>query len=82
MSTLRTLASMRPGEQGRVARIEVSPEVSRWLSALGIAPGTSLTLLRRGIWGGPLHLRSEVGAEFALDRSLASEVILRDEAPA
>lgn len=79
MSAVRTLATMRSGERGRVARVDVSPEVSRWLGALGIAPGTALTLLRRGLWGGPLHLRSDAGAEFAIASSLAAEVVLADE---
>lgn len=81
MSAPRSLASLRAGESGRVSRIAVEPEVTRWLGALGIASGTGLTVLRRGSWGGPLHVRSEAGADFALARSLAEDVLLDEGAP-
>ena len=81
-SRATTLAQLRPGETGRVRACRVDADVRRWLDALGIAAGEELTLLRRGVIGGPLHVRAGNGAEFALGRELASGVELDDEAPA
>jgi len=77
-----TLAELGPGASGRVVTCAVDAEVSRWLGALGIAPGVCLTVLRRGVFGGPLHVRAENGAEFALGRDLARGVSVRAEASA
>lgn len=76
MSAAQTLAALGPGERGLVAEVQGDPEVARWLRALGIEAGTSLTVLRRGLWGGPLHVRAASGAEFALDGALARDVVL------
>ena len=45
-----------------------------WLRAVGLFEGTHVTLLRRAPMGGPLHLRTHAGAEFAVDRQLARAV--------
>lgn len=74
--TATTLAQLRPGETGRVQACRVDGDVLRWLDALGIAAGEALTVLRRGAWGGPLHVRAGNGAEFAIGRELAAGVEL------
>lgn len=80
MSAAQTLATLGPGERGRVAEVCGDPEIVHWLAALGIEAGTGLTVLRRGPWGGPLHVRAQNGAEFALDGALAREVLLETSA--
>lgn len=75
-----TLAQLRPGETGCVRACRVDADVQRWLDALGIAAGEELTLLRRGVWGGPLHVRAGNGAEFAIGRELAAGVELGEPA--
>ena len=40
-----------------VAALAVEPGLRHRLEALGIKPGQSLKVLRRGWWSGPIHLR-------------------------
>jgi ferrous iron transport protein A len=42
-----------------------------WLRALGLFEGQTVRVLRRGLFGGPLHLRTGSGGEMAVDRSVA-----------
>lgn len=79
MRSTHSLATLHPGQRGRVIHVCGDAEVARWLCALGIEAGMGLTVLRRGLWGGPLHVRAENGAEFALARPLAEDVLLDEE---
>jgi DtxR family Mn-dependent transcriptional regulator len=58
----RPLAELEPGEQGVFVRISDSdPEMLRWLSERGIAPGDSLEVLERQPFDGPLLVRFDSG---------------------
>ena len=46
------------------------------LESMGISPGRALRVLRRAAFGGPLHVRLDTGAEFALDRAVARGVMV------
>ena len=67
----RSLADLAPGERGRFTRVSDSnPEMLRYLSQRGIAPGAELEVVGREPFGGPLTLRAN-GREHALGDQLA-----------
>ena len=70
------LSQLTVGGSGRVAAISLEAREVEWLRAVGIAEGTRVTLLRRAPLGGPVHLRTGSGAEFAVDRELAGAVMV------
>lgn len=71
-----TLADLRPGTSARVSRVALDTGDAEWLRAVGVAAGETLTVLRRAALGGPLHVRTSSGGEFAVDRSLARSITL------
>jgi DtxR family Mn-dependent transcriptional regulator len=67
----RALADLAAGERGVFARVSDSdPEMLRYLSDLGIAPGDEVELTGREPFGGPLTVRAN-GREHALGDQLA-----------
>jgi DtxR family Mn-dependent transcriptional regulator len=67
----RSLADLAPGDRGVFARVSDSnPDMLRYLSKRGIAPGDELELLGREPFGGPLTVRTG-GGEHALGDQLA-----------
>src|SRR5215472_8589290 len=80
----QTLATLAPGKPARVLELELEHDVREWLSAVGIGEGEELTVLRRAAFGGPMHVRTKSGGEFALNLALARSIVIRpteDEAP-
>ena len=76
----RALADLEPGERGLLARVSDSnPEMLRYLSDLGIVPGSELEVRGREPFGGPLTVASK-GREHALGLPLARAI--RVELPA
>ena len=73
----KTLADSRVGDTVIVTRVELADDVTGWLSAVGLTDGEELTLLRRAILGGPLHVRLRHGGELAVARDVASHIIVR-----
>jgi len=70
----RSLAGLLPGSAGLVLAVELEDDLTRWLAAIGIACGDRVEVLRRAPFGGPIHLRTHAGGEFAVDRSLALQI--------
>jgi len=67
----RSLADLAPGDRGVFARVSDSnPDMLRYLSKRGIAPGDELELVGREPFGGPLTVRTG-GGEHALGDQLA-----------
>ncbi len=58
----------------QIKEIELEQELGEWLRAVGICEGERLTVLRRAAFGGPVHVRTRSGGEFALNRSLAHSI--------
>lgn len=61
----------------RVVRVsDEHPEVLRYLAEIGIAPGVSVQITKRGPFGGPIFLRIDNGGEetFALSREVAERI--------
>jgi DtxR family Mn-dependent transcriptional regulator len=73
----RALAALEPGDSGTLARVsDAEPEMLRYLSARGIAPGVRLTIVDKQPFGGPLFVN--FGAEtHALGGRLAASMRVR-----
>lgn len=71
-----TLAALTPGKQVVVQRLSLDGETAVWLRALGIGEGEQLCVLRRAAFGGPIHVRTSAGGEFAVDRSIAAAIFV------
>ena len=78
-----SLASAAVGARVRIVHANVDADVSAWLAAVGLHAGEEVTVLRRAILGGPLHIRTAGGGEFAVARELAARlIVLANEAGA
>ena len=58
----------------RVVDVSQDREVTAWLAAVGLHEGEEVSVLRRAAFGGPIHIRTSDGGEFALNRHLARSV--------
>ncbi len=67
------------GVSACVDTISLDADVSAWLAAVGIAAGESIVVLRRAAFGGPIHVRTGSGGEFAVARALAKSITMREE---
>jgi ferrous iron transport protein A len=69
-----SLVSLRAGERVRIHRIAQDSEHAAWLRAVGMHEGAEIVVLRFAPFGGPIHLRSSDGGEFAIHRDLARAI--------
>jgi DtxR family transcriptional regulator, Mn-dependent transcriptional regulator len=68
----RSLAELGPGDRGRFTRVSDSnPDMLRYLSDRGIAPGDELELVSHEPFGGPVTVNAN-GREHPLGDQLAS----------
>ncbi len=70
----RTLDRLGIGREARVEALHLERAELDWVRAVGIFEGERLRVLRRAVFGGPLHVRTRSGGEFALDRRLAARI--------
>lgn len=77
-SAPRCLDTIARGVPVAIVAFALEPEVVRWLEAVGISLGEELVVLRRAAFGGPIHVRTSAGGEFALALSLAGSIEVRD----
>ncbi len=73
----RFLADAKIGEPLVVVRVDLDPSLRGWLAGVGIVEGEELTLLRRAMLGGPLHVRLAEGGELAVARDVAAQIAVR-----
>jgi ferrous iron transport protein A len=73
----RGLSSVAVGDTVEVVALRLEADLAGWLRAVGICEGDRVTVLRRAVFGGPIHVRMSSGGEFALHRALAASVITR-----
>ncbi len=72
-SSMKTLAQLKPGERSRIVGIDPrDPEAMRKVLCLGIMPGERIELIRRS----PAVVFAMGGSQFALDRELASCILV------
>lgn len=77
---LETLANAPIGAALRIASVALDDDAAAWLAAVGLHEGEHLVLLRRGALGGPLHVRTASGGEFAVAREIATRIAVAREA--
>lgn len=70
------LSVVAVGTPVRVAELDLDGDLGEWLRAVGICEGECLVVLRRAAFGGPVHVRTRSGGEFALNRSLAQSIVV------
>ena len=75
----RSLDLIVVGASATVTSIVLDVDQAAWLAAVGIREGDRLTVLRRAAFGGPLHVRTSSGGEFAIARSLSRAILVRIE---
>lgn len=68
------LANATVGRRVRIARVDLDGEAASWLAAVGLHDGEELIVLRRAVFGGPLHVRTSSGGEFAVAREVALKI--------
>jgi len=66
-----SLADAATGERVQIARVDLDGEAAAWIGAVGLNEGEVLVVLRRAALGGPLHVRTSSGGEFAVAREVA-----------
>ena len=73
----RSVADLKPGQQGIVTQIGASGALRQRLLDMGILPETPIDLERAGLGGDPLWIRCQ-GARLALRRAEAAVIRVRD----
>ena len=73
MTTL-SLAEAVNGRRVRITAVDLDGEAAAWLGAVGLHEGEELVVLRRAALGGPLHVRTGGGGEFAVARDVAQRI--------
>jgi ferrous iron transport protein A len=69
-----SLASAPLAVRVKIARVTLEGEAAAWVSAVGLHEGEELVVLRRAALGGPLHVRTGSGGEFAIGREVAEHI--------
>jgi ferrous iron transport protein A len=75
-----TLADAEIGRRLRIVELDVELDARGWLDAVGLHAGEEIVVLRRAMLGGPLHVRTSAGGEFAVARELASHIVVNEGA--
>lgn len=65
------LAQVANGRRVRIVGGKLDAEVTGWIEAVGLGEGEEVTVLRRAAFGGPLHVRTGAGGEFAVAKEVA-----------
>ena len=61
----------------QIASVELEGEAGAWVAAVGLHEGEELVVLRHALLGGPLHVRTSSGGEFAVAREVAAKITVR-----
>lgn len=78
-TTASQLASLRPGQTGRVTRIEGNAQTQRRLAALGFVPGSPVVALRVAPLRDPVEYRVR-GTKISIRRTEASLILIERDA--
>lgn len=71
-----SLASATLGDPVRISAVDLDGDATAWLAAVGLHDGEELVVLRRAVLGGPIHVRTGSGGEFAVARELAARIVV------
>jgi ferrous iron transport protein A len=55
----------------RVVGARLDEDIAGWIAAVGLHSGEEVVVLRRAAFGGPLHVRTASGGEFAVAQEIA-----------
>jgi len=69
-----SLSEAELGRSLRIEAIDLEGEAAAWLDAVGLHGGEVVVVLRRAALGGPLHVRTASGGEFAVAREVADRI--------
>lgn len=70
----RTLVDLEPGERTTISRVpDEDPELLRYLTELGLVPGSEIEMLILAPFGGPVTVRTRTG-DHPISRELADRV--------
>ena len=72
------LADAALGRRVRIEDVSLEREAKDWLEAVGLDAGEELVVLRHAAFGGPLHVRTSSGGEFAIARELATKITVTE----
>ncbi len=78
-NSARTLASLAPGEGGRIAALQGRDALSLRLLEMGLIPGTELSVVKRAPFGDPIEIRVR-GFHLSVRRREAERVELEASA--
>lgn len=70
-----TLDTMRPGDQGKIARLEGEPETVERLMEMGLVPGTPIKVLKFAPLGDPIEIVAR-GYHLTVRKHEASGIIV------
>ncbi len=74
----RTLVGLEPGERAAVSRVpDGDPELLRYLTELGLIPGSGVEVVMVAPFGGPITVRTKRG-DYAISRELAGRIRTSD----
>jgi ferrous iron transport protein A len=73
MLSMRTLASLKPGESALILKVHGRGALSRRLADMGLVPGQSVYLVRIAPMGDPLDIQL-MGYHLSLRRAEADQV--------
>mgnify|MGYP003388915097 CR=1 FL=1 len=68
------LVDARDGEPVRITSMSMDPQTTTWLGAIGLGVGERVVVLRRALFSGPLHVRTDTGAELAVGHALSKDI--------
>jgi ferrous iron transport protein A len=74
--TRTLLADAVTGRRVRITSVTLDGESAAWIGAVGLHEGEEVVVLRRAALGGPLHVRTGGGGEFAVSREVAAQVVV------
>lgn len=73
-----TLADAAIGRRVRIESVALEREAKEWLGAVGLHEGEDVVVLRHAALGGPLHVRTSSGGEFAVALELARKITVNE----
>jgi ferrous iron transport protein A len=77
-----TLAEAAVGAHLQITTVTLDEDDAAWLAAVGLHVGEGIVVLRRAAFGGPLHVRTRAGGEFAIAREVARSIQVQSEGAA
>ncbi len=72
--TFMNLALLPVASTARIVALQLDAGEARRVRAIGVFENETIVVLRRAPFGGPLHVRTSSGGEFALDRGIAMAI--------